>query len=130
MNLSPIIDFFKAWLPNASAIGPAASTVEATIAGHGITYGEMTQTVALLKGMWPLVPQIETLLAGYGKDIKNDLIITDQIIELLAQEAASIGVPDAGLVQAGAYGVGFLLRLLPDMQFNPGAYPNYPHHSK
>jgi hypothetical protein len=121
---SAALDFLKAWLPSGSVSIPVGSTIEATIAGHGITFGEMQQAVALLKGINPLLPKIEALLKGYGSDVKQDLLITDQIIELLAQEAASLGIPYAGLVATGAYGVGFLLQILPNIQLMAGVPDN------
>lgn len=104
----------QALLPKGTTGQPTATTVEAKIGGASVTFGQMQAAVALVENINPIVAKLKSLLAEYGSDIKQDALVTDQIVELVAQEAATLGIPYAADVELGAYGLGFLLQILPD----------------
>ena len=119
-----IADAMRAYAPKGSVPVPAGAKVELTVGKTAFTFAELQATINLAKTLMPVLTELEKLAKGYGPDVKQDLIITDQIVALVAAEASQVGIPYAGDIEIGAEILGFILQLLPDIKIGPGR-PGY-----
>lgn len=124
MNIWSILSAVaQAFAPKGTAGQPTLTTVEAKIGTTSVTFGQMQAAVALVENIGPIIAKLKELLASYGSDIKQDALVTDQIVELVAGEAATLGIPYAADIELGAYGLSFLLQIIPDAVNAQGGRP-------